>query len=48
MSAAAGFAPLYRWRVAIAVKAPIAIIGQALMPILWVLVVRACARRCGK
>jgi ABC-2 type transport system permease protein len=39
MSAAAGFAPLYRRRVAIAVRTPIALVGQALMPVLWVLVV---------
>jgi ABC-2 type transport system permease protein len=35
----AGFAPLYQRRVALAVKRPIALISQALTPILWVLVV---------
>ncbi len=39
MSAAAGFYPLYQRRVALAVKRPIALISQALTPILWVLVV---------
>lgn len=39
MSAAAGFAPLYRRRVALTVKNPIGLIGQLLTPVLWVLVV---------
>jgi ABC-2 type transport system permease protein len=39
MTAAAGFLPLYRRRVALAVKRPIALVSQALTPILWVLVV---------
>jgi ABC-2 type transport system permease protein len=39
MSAVAGFAPLYQRRVALAVKNPIALIGQLLTPVLWVLVV---------
>ena len=39
MSAAAGLLPLYRRRVAITVKTPVALISQALMPVLWVLVV---------
>jgi ABC-2 type transport system permease protein len=39
MSAAAGFAALYQRRVAIAVKTPVALVSQALLPILWVLVV---------
>jgi ABC-2 type transport system permease protein len=39
MSAAAGFAALYQRRVALAVKNPIALIGQLLTPVLWVLVV---------
>jgi ABC-2 type transport system permease protein len=47
MSAAAGFVPLYRRRVAIAVKTPIALAGQALMPILWVLVVGPALARSG-
>jgi ABC-2 type transport system permease protein len=47
MSAAAGFAPLYRRRVAIAVKTPVALIGQALMPVLWVLVVGPALARAG-
>ena len=34
-----GFLALYRRRVAVAVKTPSALIGQALMPVLWVLVV---------
>jgi ABC-2 type transport system permease protein len=38
-AAAAGFVPLYRRRVALAVKRPIALVGQALTPVLWVLVV---------
>jgi ABC-2 type transport system permease protein len=36
---AAGFAPLYQRRVALAVKRPIALFSQALTPVLWVLVV---------
>ena len=47
MSAAAGFVPLYRRRVAIAVKTPVALVGQALMPILWVLVVGPALARAG-
>ena len=47
MSAAAGFVPLYRRRVAIAVKTPVALIGQALMPVLWVLVVGPALARAG-
>jgi ABC-2 type transport system permease protein len=39
MSALAGFLPLYQRRVALAVKSPIALVGQALTPVLWVLVV---------
>jgi ABC-2 type transport system permease protein len=39
MTAAAGLAPLYRRRVSIAVKTPLAIAGQTLTPVLWVLVV---------
>lgn len=39
MSAAAGFRPLYQRRLALAVKRPIALVSQALTPILWVLVV---------
>lgn len=47
MSAAAGFLPLYRRRVAIAVNTPIALISQALMPVLWVLVVGPALARAG-
>jgi ABC-2 type transport system permease protein len=47
MSAAAGFVPLYRRRVAIAVNTPVALAGQALMPILWVLVVGPALARSG-
>ena len=47
MSAAAGFAPLYQRRVAIAVKTPVALVGQALMPVLWVLVVGPALARAG-
>jgi ABC-2 type transport system permease protein len=47
VSAAAGFLPLYRRRVAIAVKTPIALISQALMPVLWVLVVGPALARAG-
>ena len=47
MSAAAGFVPLYQRRVAIAVKTPVALVGQALMPILWVLVVGPALARAG-
>src|SRR5207244_1512237 len=39
MNAAAGFLPLYQRRVALAVKRPIALVSQALTPVLWVLVV---------
>jgi ABC-2 type transport system permease protein len=39
MNAAAGFVPLYQRRVALAVKRPIALVSQALTPVLWVLVV---------
>jgi ABC-2 type transport system permease protein len=39
MNATAGFVPLYQRRVALAVKNPIALIGQLLTPVLWVLVV---------
>jgi ABC-2 type transport system permease protein len=39
MSATAGFLPLYQRRVALAVRRPIALVSQALTPILWVLVV---------
>jgi ABC-2 type transport system permease protein len=35
----AGFGPLYRRRVAVAVKRPIALVSQLLTPVLWVLVV---------
>jgi ABC-2 type transport system permease protein len=35
----AGFLPLYQRRVALALKRPIALISQALTPVLWVLVV---------
>jgi ABC-2 type transport system permease protein len=47
MSAAAGFAPLYRRRVAIALKTPAALVSQALMPVLWVLVVGPALARAG-
>jgi len=47
MSVAAGFVPLYRRRVAVAVKTPIALISQALMPVLWVLVVGPALARTG-
>jgi ABC-2 type transport system permease protein len=47
MSVAAGFLPLYRRRVAVAVKTPIALISQALMPVLWVLVVGPALARTG-
>jgi ABC-2 type transport system permease protein len=47
MSTTAGFLPLYRRRVAIAVKTPIALISQALLPILWVLVVGPALARAG-
>ena len=47
MSAAAGFIPLYRRRVAIPVKTPVALLGQALLPILWVLVVGPALARAG-
>ena len=47
MTAAAGFFPLYQRRLAIAVKTPAALIGQALMPILWVLVVGPALARAG-
>ena len=47
MSVAAGFVPLYRRRVAVAVKSPIALISQALMPVLWVLVVGPALARTG-
>ena len=39
MSAATGFVPLYQRRIALAVKRPIALVSQALTPVLWVLVV---------
>jgi ABC-2 type transport system permease protein len=39
VSAATGFLPLYQRRLALAVKRPIALVSQALTPILWVLVV---------
>lgn len=39
MSVASGFLPLYGRRVAVAVKTPIALVSQALTPVLWVLVV---------
>lgn len=39
MNAIAGFSPLYRRRVAATAKQPIAIVGQTLTPVLWVLVV---------
>src|SRR5882724_8741169 len=39
MSAAAGFAALYQRRLVLAVKNPVALIGQLLTPVLWVLVV---------
>jgi ABC-2 type transport system permease protein len=39
MNVAAGFLPLYQRRVALAVKRPIALVSQALTPVLWVLVV---------
>jgi ABC-2 type transport system permease protein len=35
----AGFVPLYQRRVAVAVKRPIAMVGQLLTPVLWILVV---------
>lgn len=35
----AGFFPLYQRRLAIALRTPAALVGQALMPVLWVLVV---------
>jgi ABC-2 type transport system permease protein len=47
MSVAAGFVPLYRRRVAVAVKTPMALISQALMPVLWVLVVGPALARTG-
>jgi ABC-2 type transport system permease protein len=47
MSVAAGFTALYRRRVAVAVKTPIALISQALMPVLWVLVVGPALARAG-
>jgi ABC-2 type transport system permease protein len=47
MSVAAGFIPLYRRRVAVAVKTPMALISQALMPVLWVLVVGPALARTG-
>jgi ABC-2 type transport system permease protein len=47
MSVTAGFVPLYRRRVAAAVKTPIALISQALMPVLWVLVVGPALARTG-
>jgi ABC-2 type transport system permease protein len=39
MTAAIGFAPLYRRRVSISLKTPLAIAGQTITPVLWVLVV---------
>jgi ABC-2 type transport system permease protein len=39
VSVAAGLGPLYRRRVAISVKGPLALAGQMITPILWVLVV---------
>jgi ABC-2 type transport system permease protein len=39
MTVADGFVPLYRRRVSIAVKTPLAILGQTLTPVLWILVV---------
>jgi ABC-2 type transport system permease protein len=42
-----GFVPLYRRRVAVAVKSPIALVSQALMPVLWVLVVGPALARTG-
>jgi ABC-2 type transport system permease protein len=39
LSATAGFAPLYRRRVFIALKKPVAFVSQVLTPVLWVLVV---------
>ena len=47
MSAAAGFAALYQRRVAIAVKTPVALVSQALLPVLWVLVVGPALARTG-
>jgi ABC-2 type transport system permease protein len=47
MNVAAGFVPLYRRRVAVAVKTPMALISQALMPVLWVLVVGPALARTG-
>jgi ABC-2 type transport system permease protein len=39
MTIAVGFAPLYRRRVSISIKTPLALASQALTPVLWVLVV---------
>jgi ABC-2 type transport system permease protein len=39
MNPTAGFVPLYGRRLALAVKNPVALIGQLLTPVLWVLVV---------
>jgi len=39
MTVTDGFAPLYRRRVSIATKTPLAIAGQTITPVLWVLVV---------
>jgi ABC-2 type transport system permease protein len=47
MSAAAGFMPLYRRRLAVAVKTPVALVSQALMPVLWVLIVGPALARAG-
>lgn len=39
MTLAVGFSPLYRRRLSISLKGPIALVGQMLTPVLWVLVV---------
>jgi ABC-2 type transport system permease protein len=39
MNPTAGFVPLYQRRLALAVKNPVALIGQLLTPVLWVVVV---------
>jgi ABC-2 type transport system permease protein len=39
MSVAVGFSPLYRRRLSISLRGPVALVGQMLTPVLWVLVV---------
>jgi ABC-2 type transport system permease protein len=39
MTVAVGFSPLYRRRLSISLKGPVALVGQMLTPVLWVLVV---------